>query len=112
MKKTITLLLLLAGVSQISNADTSRISVSSFTLTNESSCIQARYLVGVNVGGASGVGSTIKIFNSTFTVTSVPQVSSISLNTVMSYQYSDTSVKGICYTTLLNVAGVTIIYAK
>lgn len=86
---------------------------SSFTLTNDSSkCIAARELDKVIVGSASGVGAIILV-NSTFTVTGSSlsvQVSSISLNTPMSYDFNDLLVRGICYSTTGNTAGVTILY--
>jgi len=97
--------------------------VSSFTKTNDSgACIvistgpggspvvTPRYLDKVIVGGASGTGSNIVLYNSTFTTT--PIISSISLNTVFVYDFGNTKIKGICYTTQGNTAGVTIIYKK
>lgn len=109
MKKALMLLALL-GSPVLATTD-GTVNLSSFTKTNDAAgCIQARELDKVIVGGASAGGS-IALFNSTWTVAG-PQISTITLGTVQMYDFNDTKVSGICYTTVLNTNGVTILFKK
>lgn len=103
--------------------DPGTVNIASFTQTNDaiacivnstgpggSPVVTPHYLDKVDVGVASGAGSVITLFNSTFTNT--PVISSITLTSVQNHNYENLQVRGICYTTVGNTGGVTIIYKK
>lgn len=113
MKKT---LFMLAAFVGMASADMYTTHVSSnITGTSQTGCIANTnsapvYLDKINVPTATSGGSLV-IYNSSWTLTA-PIVSSTTLATVMSYDYNDTKLSGICYRASLPTNGVTIIYHK
>jgi len=97
---------------------------SSFTQTNETKTIAASnvvtngstvtvnagYLAAVVVTSASVPTGLLKLYNSTFTTNN--QFANITLGTVGYYDFKDSQLQGLTYTTSNNNSGVTIIYRK
>lgn len=108
MKKLVAVMLLMSGIAY---ADIpGGVNRSSFTQTSDSGkCIPtAKYLDKVIVGVTSSNG-VLTLYNSTWTTTSI--ISSMSL-TAGTVDFNNLAVKGICYTTVTNTNGFTIIYKQ
>lgn len=80
---------------------------SSFTITSHNGYISAAYLDKVIVAMTSS-GGVLRLFNSTWT-TSV-QISSISLGTIATHDFSNMQVQGLFLSINNNANGVTILY--
>lgn len=105
----LSLILSLATGSAYAN-DPNMINRSSFTATNETAYLAAAYLDAVVVSSVSAAG-VLTIYNSTFTTTA--KVATISLGTVMEYDFKNLQVKGIYYVLSGNTQpGLTILYKK
>lgn len=111
MKKLLLIVPLLALFAGFSDAD--QVSKSSTTLTNESACITARQLVRVMVGATSASG-VLKVYNSTATVNNSNStlISSFTLTVGNPLDFENLSVRGLCYVTVSNTNGVTIVYRQ
>ena len=92
-------------------ADPSTPNRSSFTATNDNGVYisSSMYLDKVIVGVASANG-VLRIYNSTHTASVL--ISSISLGTVATHDFSNLAVKGIFYDTDTNLNGVTILFKR
>ena len=113
MKKYIIGLLALASTAAFAGGP---IAYSSYTATNDTAVLRSatstntivQTLSAVVVASTSPAGGFLKIYNSTWTTNN--QIANIGLSTNGYYEFHDTVLKGIYYTTVGNTNGVTIIY--
>ena len=76
---------------------------------SQSGCIQANYLDKIIVGEATS-GGNVMVHNSSWTRTDDAIISSVTLATIGTQDFSNTRVKGICYLADTPTNGFTILY--